>query len=54
MDKQVYKCPKCRKYLLNYFCYECKIDTTDPSNCNLNFFEEVFGDIFNKDKEYDK
>ncbi len=38
-----YKCPKCKKFILTDYCYECDINIRD----NKDYFNKMFGNAFN-------
>jgi len=52
------KCPQCKKYIIGYYCFQCKIDISDFMNDNSeilddadipDFMKDIFGN-FGKNK----
>lgn len=37
----VYKCPKCKKYIFTYFCQKCQIDIRDFNEVP-DFLKNIF------------
>lgn len=50
-DFKANKCPKCKKYILTEYCFECKIDINKWILENTpDIIKDLFG-FFNKDKQ---
>ena len=50
MKPKVFKCPKCKTFILTNFCYKCGQEVTTeacPSQ-DMSVFEEIFGKDFSK------